>query len=195
MKISSEVKIGIIVTIAIAATIWGLNYLKGRNLLTSVDHYSAVFDEIGGLEKNSKIFIHGYRVGQVGEIIFNSQEGGSLTVNIEIRKDFDIPMNSTIVLYDADFMGTKALQIDLSDSDIYHAPGDTLSTRIKSGLVQQLVQTRVARPLGDLQDQAAGVGRVGGQRFQFGPKPLDERVAVFDHHHTGVVTAEQAVGV
>jgi phospholipid/cholesterol/gamma-HCH transport system substrate-binding protein len=138
MKISSEVKIGIIVTIAIAATIWGLNYLKGRNLLTSVDHYSAVFSEIGGLEKNSKIFIHGYRVGQVGEIIFNSQEGGSLIVNIEIRKDFDIPLNSTIVLYDADFMGTKALQIELSDSDIYHTPGDTLRTRIKSGLVQQL---------------------------------------------------------
>ena len=140
MKISSEAKIGIIVTIAIAATIWGLNYLKGRNLLTSVDVYYAVFNEIGGLEKNSKIFIHGYRVGQVGEITFNSENEGSLSVVLEIRKDFDIPLNSAAVLYDADFMGTKAIQVDLSDDELFHSPGDTLSTVIKPGLTQQLEQ-------------------------------------------------------
>jgi phospholipid/cholesterol/gamma-HCH transport system substrate-binding protein len=140
MKISSEAKIGIIVTLAIAATIWGLNYLKGRNLLTSVDHYSTVYSEIGGLEKNSKIFINGYRVGQVGEIKFNSQEGGSLNVILEIRKDFNIPLYSTAVLYDADFMGTKAIRIELSSNDEFHTPGDTIQSVIKPGLTQQLEQ-------------------------------------------------------
>ena len=57
MRLSSEIKIGIIITIAIAATIWGLNFLKGRNILKPVSTYYAVFDNIGGLEKNSKIFI------------------------------------------------------------------------------------------------------------------------------------------
>ena len=63
MKISSEVKIGIIITIAIAVTIWGLNFLKGRNILKGVNTYFAVFEDVGGLEKNSKIFIKGYEVG------------------------------------------------------------------------------------------------------------------------------------
>ena len=138
MKLSSEVKIGIIVTVAIAATIWGLNFLKGRNLLTATDNYYAIFSEIGGLEKNSKIYINGYRVGQVGEIIFNSTEGGSLTVMLGIRKNFQIPLNSPAVLYDADFMGTKAIQINLSMDTGYHKPGDTLVSQIKSGLTQQL---------------------------------------------------------
>ena len=138
MKLSSEVKIGIIVTVAIAATIWGLNFLKGRNLLTATDNYYAIFSEIGGLEKNSKIYINGYRVGQIGEIIFNSTEGGSLTVMLGIRKNFQIPLNSPAVLYDADFMGTKAIQINLSMDTGYHKPGDTLVSQIKSGLTQQL---------------------------------------------------------
>jgi phospholipid/cholesterol/gamma-HCH transport system substrate-binding protein len=140
MKLSSEVKIGIIVTIAIAATIWGLNFLKGKNLLTSLDSYYAVFKEIGGLEKNNKIYINGYNVGQVGEITFNGSHGGSLTVILEIRKDFRIPVNSKAVLYDADLLGTKAIQIDLSDQDLYQEPGDTLAAEIQPGITQQLEQ-------------------------------------------------------
>ena len=57
MRFSSEIKLGIIITIAIAVTIWGLNFLKGRNILERVDTYYAVYDDINGLEKNSKIFI------------------------------------------------------------------------------------------------------------------------------------------
>ena len=138
MKLTSEAKIGIIITIAIAATIWGLNFLKGRNLLTATDSYYAVFSEIGGLEKNSKIYINGYRVGQVGEIIFNNAEGGSLTVILEIQKNFQVPLNSKAVLYDSDFMGTKAIEIDLSSEVGSHEPGDTLAALIKFGLTQQL---------------------------------------------------------
>ena len=97
-----------------------------------MDNYYAVYDEIGGLEKNNKVFINGYRVGQVGEIIFNSKEGGSLTVILGIQKDFKISLNSTAVLYDSDFMGTKAIQIDLSGEDGFHEPGDTLVAQVKS---------------------------------------------------------------
>ncbi len=138
MKLSSETKIGIIITIAIAATIWGLNYLKGRNLLTSVDNYYTVFNEIGGLEKNSKIYINGFRVGQVGNIYFNSENGGSLTVVLGIRKDYKLPLHSTAVLYDADLLGTKAVRVDLSDEKQNHEPGDTIEAAISPGLAEQL---------------------------------------------------------
>ena len=117
MKFSSEVKIGIIITIAIAVTIWGLNFLKGRNILKGVNTYYAVFDDIGGLEKNSKIFIKGYQVGQVGEIYFTGNGSRNLTVLLGIEKVYDIPVNSEAVLYDADIMGIKAIMIRLSGSE------------------------------------------------------------------------------
>ncbi len=140
MRLSSEIKIGIIITIAIAATIWGLNFLKGRNILQRVDTYYAVYDNIDGLEKNSKIFINGYKVGQVGDIIFNTDGSNSLTVNMEIDKDFKLTVPSVATLYNADFMGTKAIQIILGVSDRIHEPGDTLKAVVRAGLTDQLEQ-------------------------------------------------------
>lgn len=140
MKFTSEAKIGIIVTIAIASVIWGLNFLKGRNLLKATDSYYAVFSEIGGLEKNAKIFINGYRVGQVGEIVFNVNRGGMLTVTLDIQKNFEVPEGSAAILYDADFMGTKAIEIVLAEGTEHHESGDTLPALIKPGLADQLEQ-------------------------------------------------------
>ena len=138
MKISSEVKIGIIITIAIAVTIWGLNFLKGRNVLKGVNTYYAIFEDVGGLEKNNKIFIKGYQVGQVGEIYFTGNGSRDLTVLLGIEKAYDIPFNSEAVLYDADIMGTKAIMIRLSGSDQFHLPGDTIRCLVQYGLTDRL---------------------------------------------------------
>jgi len=140
MKISSEAKIGIIITIAIAVTIWGLNFLKGRNILKGVNTYYAIFEDIGGLEKNSKIFIKGYQVGQVGEIYFTEDGSRDLAVLLGIEKTYDIPMNSEAILYDADLLGSKAILIKISGSDQIHMPGDTILSRIQYGLTARLEQ-------------------------------------------------------
>jgi phospholipid/cholesterol/gamma-HCH transport system substrate-binding protein len=140
MKISSEAKIGIIITIAIAVTIWGLNFLKGRDILKGVNTYYAIFEDIGGLEKNSKIFINGYQVGQVGEIYFTRDGSNHLTVLLGIEKAYDIPLDSEAILYDADLMGTKAIRIRMSGSDQFHEPGDTVMCRIQYGLTARLEQ-------------------------------------------------------
>lgn len=140
MKISSEVKIGIIITIAIAVTIWGLNFLKGRNIMKGVNTYYAIFEDVGGLEKNNKIFIKGYQVGQVSEIYFAEHGSRNLIVLLGIEKAYDIPLNSEAVLYDADLLGTKAIMLSLSESDQNHKPGDTVLSQIQYGLTARLEQ-------------------------------------------------------
>lgn len=138
MKISSEAKIGIIVTIAIVVTIWGLNFLKGRNILQRVHNYYAVFQNIGGLEKNSKIFINGYHVGQVGDIVFSHDGRNNLIVSLGIEKDYRLPEGSTALLYESNFMGTKAIEVKLGSSDRFIEPGDTLPSRIRTGIVDRI---------------------------------------------------------
>lgn len=134
MKISTEVKIGIITVIAIAVTYWGLNFLKGRNVLRAFDEYVVFYNNIGGLEINSKVYLSGFWVGQVNDIYFKPDKQGELTVVLGIRKDYRIPRGSVAELYSADIMGTKAIRINLSGSEVYHEPGDTLNSQIKPGL-------------------------------------------------------------
>jgi len=138
MKLSSEVKIGIIAVIAIAVTYWGLNYLKGRNVLKSFDEYTVFYSDITGLEVNSIIFLSGYRIGQVNDIYFNKDKQGELVVKLGIKEDYNIPRNSIAVLFSADIMGTKAISIQLSDNKESYEPGDTMISYIKPGLTDML---------------------------------------------------------
>jgi len=138
VKISSEVKIGIIAVVAVAVTYWGLNYLKGRNILKSFYEYNAFYDDITGLEINSIIYLSGYRIGQVTDIYFNTDKQGEMTVKLGIRKNYEIPRNSVAELYSADLMGTKAVRIMLSDDNESYRPGDTVTTRIVPGLTEML---------------------------------------------------------
>jgi len=149
MKIAHETKIGIIVTIAIAATIWGINFLKGRNILNPVNNYIAIYEDIGGLEINAKVFMNGYKVGQVSDIYFNDDRSGNLTVLLGIDKGFKIPLNSVAEIYSADLMGTKAVSIIKSKSDQDHASGDTLASSY-----QQELQRKIEEHIIPLKDKA-----------------------------------------
>ena len=151
MKISNEVRVGIIVTVAIAVTIWGLNFLKGRNILKPANEYLVIYNDIGGLDVNSKIFLNGYRVGEVSDVYFNKDRTGKLTVVLGIHKAFKIPENSVAELFSSDLMGTKAVRILMSESDSYHEPGDTLSAGFSPGIEQQ-IQEQIL-PLKDKAEQ------------------------------------------
>jgi phospholipid/cholesterol/gamma-HCH transport system substrate-binding protein len=138
MKISVEVKLGIIITVAIAIVIWGLNFLKGKNILKPVNNYYALYKDVAGLDKNAKVFYKGYRIGQVDEIYFNYDGSEALTVVMSINKSHKIPYNSIAEVYSADLMGTKAIRIIGAESGQVYKPGDTLLTDTSPGLDQQI---------------------------------------------------------
>jgi phospholipid/cholesterol/gamma-HCH transport system substrate-binding protein len=138
MKISTEVKLGIIITAAIAVTIWGINFLKGRNILKPANEYFAFYDDVGGLDINAKIYMNGFRIGQVNDIFFDENGKGELTVVLGINKPFEIPDKSVAEVFSADLMGTKAIRIIKSESNQMHESGDTLLTGFAPGLDQQI---------------------------------------------------------
>jgi phospholipid/cholesterol/gamma-HCH transport system substrate-binding protein len=138
MKISVEAKIGIIVTAAIAVVIWGLNFLKGRNILKPANEYYAFYEDVGGLDKNAKVYLKGFRIGQVNDIYLDEDDSDMLTVAVSINKPFKIPYKSVAEVYSTDLMGTKAIRILDSGSGQMHKTGDTLLTNFSPGLDQQI---------------------------------------------------------
>jgi phospholipid/cholesterol/gamma-HCH transport system substrate-binding protein len=137
MKLSTEVKLGIIITVAIAVVLWGINFLKGRNIFKPANNYLACYNDLGGLDVNAKIYMNGFRIGQVDDIYFNPGND-ELIVVLGINKPFQIPQKSIAEIFSADLMGTKAVRIIKSESDQMHHPGDTLITSFSPGLDQQI---------------------------------------------------------
>lgn len=142
MKITREIKTGIIVITGIALFILGFSYLKSSTFFDDSKTFHAVYDHVGGLQTGTSVSINGFNVGKVNQIKFKGQTG-KLVVSFSVNSDFEFSENSSAELFDTGIIGGKGLQIIPSFDGAPHAKsGDTLKTSIKPGLTE-LVQEKL----------------------------------------------------
>ncbi len=141
MKLSREVKTGLIVTAAIGMLIYGFNFLKGRNIFSSSTNLYAIYKDIGGLVENNPVDINGLKVGQVKSVYMHPDNSGRVVVQLRISETgFKIPKNSQAKI-SFDLLGLKTVNIVLGDSKEYVQNNDTISGAIEENLKQQLDRT------------------------------------------------------
>ncbi len=137
-----EVKVGIMVVIAIFLLYFGLNFLKGINIFSSVSNYYAKYENVGGLVPSSPVYVKGFKVGQVDEVKYDFSRKQSFVIRISISKNIKIPKGTKIELYDDGLMGGKAIQLiftpDMLASHTMYLPGDTIESQVGIGLMGQL---------------------------------------------------------
>ncbi|HVF97220.1 MAG TPA: MlaD family protein, partial [Flavisolibacter sp.] len=94
MKITNEVKVGVLAIAAIIVLIIGFNFLKGSSVFSKPFTLYARFPEIGTLEKSNQVKINGLNVGTVYTYKAADQEVNSILVELRIDKGIAIPKNS-----------------------------------------------------------------------------------------------------
>ncbi|MFA5297533.1 MAG: MlaD family protein, partial [Lutibacter sp.] len=83
MKITRELKTGVVAIVIIALFIWGYNYMKGFNLFNAPSEtYFTEYNDVQGLNISSIVTLNGLEVGKVISIKFNTnpQKRGWLIV-------------------------------------------------------------------------------------------------------------------
>ena len=135
---NKEFKIGLFAIASIIALIFGVNYLKGINILNENRNFYAVYENIGGLQVGSPVLVNGYKVGIVNNINLLAQKKQSLLVTISIDKVFDIPVNTICKIVNQDLMGSKGITLVLSNNNDLIASGDTLIGRIEGSLQEEV---------------------------------------------------------
>ncbi|GAK77320.1 MlaD family protein [Nonlabens ulvanivorans] len=135
MKLSKEVKVGILTVVAIALFIFGYSYLKGSNLLEDNRVYYAVYDNVEGLTKSAPVTINGLRVGNIDDIKF-LDDSGRLIVKFHVNGEFSFSSESTASVYSTSLIGGKALAIvpNFESTAIAAKSGDTLKSKLDKGL-------------------------------------------------------------
>lgn len=137
MKITREIKVGLVFLASIAVFIWGFNFLKGTSLFSGKRVLYAVYDKVDGLEKANKVKVNGLNIGQVSDMDF--MEGSSkIVAEFYIKSKIRIPRNSVARIYATDLLGSKAVEIILGDSEELVESGDTLRSEMESSLKDQL---------------------------------------------------------
>ncbi|MCG2461259.1 MlaD family protein [Flavobacteriaceae bacterium F89] len=143
MKLSREVKTGIIVIGGILLFIMGFSYLKSSPLFESNKIFYAVYQDVGGLQPGTQVTINGLSVGKVNDIRFKDSSG-KLVVTFSIDNNFNFSKNSIAELYDTGIIGGKGIQVKPVFDDAPMAKtGDTLTTSTRPGLTD-LVQEKLA---------------------------------------------------
>ena len=142
MKLTREVKTGILVLLGILAVIMGYSYLKSSSIFDNTRTFYAVYDHVGGLQTGTQVSLNGLVVGNVTGIRFKDTSG-KLLVTFSINNDFEFSKNSSVELYDTGIIGGKGLQImPAFDGAPIAQSGDTLRSGTRPGLTE-LVQEKL----------------------------------------------------
>tara|TARA_R110002020_G_scaffold91560_2_gene222307 strand:- start:43161 stop:44126 length:966 start_codon:yes stop_codon:yes gene_type:complete len=143
LKISREIKTGIIVLGGILLFILGFSYLKSSSLFDNSKTFYAVYKHVGGLQPGTQVSINGFAVGKVNDIRFKDRSG-TLLVTFSVDNEFQFSKNSRAELYDTGIIGGKGIQIKpVMDGAPMAKSGDTLVSDTKPGLTD-MVQQRLA---------------------------------------------------
>jgi phospholipid/cholesterol/gamma-HCH transport system substrate-binding protein len=139
---NKELKIGLLAIVAITALVFGVNYLKGINILSDNRNFYAVYENIGGLQVGGPVMVNGYKVGMVSDIKLLIENNQSLLVAINIEKEFDMASNTVCKIVNQDLMGTKGIALILGDASDLLEIGDTLISDIE-GTLQAEVNAQI----------------------------------------------------
>lgn len=143
LKISREVKIGIVVIIAIGMLYFGLNYLKGINIFQPTSYFYAQYERVDGIVPTTPVMINGYQVGHVSEIVFDYTKEAPITLLITVDNKLVVPQGTIAEVYDTGLMGDKAIQLKLGKSKELMQPGDTLKTSVQGGLMDAVTEALI----------------------------------------------------
>ena len=130
-----EVKIGLIGIAALAMLFFGINYLKGVQMLHASSYYYVEYTDINGLATSSPVFASGYKIGLVRDIQYNHANPGHVVVKVELDEEMKIPKGSTGELV-TEMLGTVKMNLKFNlHSNEYYQPGDTLPGIVNNGLM------------------------------------------------------------
>ena len=111
--LTKNVKIALTVLVGLALLYWGINYLKGINLLTPSNYYFTELDNSEGLLVATPVTVNGFQVGQVREIKYDFTKN-KIMVQLNMEPDLKVPEGSTIDM-ESGLLGGVTMVLKLGD--------------------------------------------------------------------------------
>jgi phospholipid/cholesterol/gamma-HCH transport system substrate-binding protein len=138
MKISNEARVGIIGIVTIAVLIWGINYLKGRNIFSTDYTLYAFYPEADGLEGSSPVLINGVKVGYIEDIQLRTNESPPIRIVLKIDNQYTFGEGSLAKLISTGLMGGKGIRIVASGKQVLMLDQDTIQGLVEPDLISSL---------------------------------------------------------
>ena len=133
------IKTGILFTIIIFITIWGVNYIRSNDLISNQIKLYGIYSDVKELSEGNHVFLNGTKIGKVSKVDFLNGDLNKLVVEFQIRKGIQIPDSSIAMITSTDIMGTMGLKILLNtNTKTFYKSGDTLCSQVENSLSEEV---------------------------------------------------------
>ena len=167
MKISQEVKVGLLAVVALAMLYFGFRFLKGSDFFSSVNQYQVVYDNVDGLTASNPIQINGLAVGRVKSIKILQDQNNKLLVTLDLNKDIRVTQGTKAFLADDGLLGGKLIQLNIDPRKPVLESGSMLVAAKESGL-SALIREKTLPVLNNVDSLTYQLNRIVGQFDQTG---------------------------
>ena len=167
MKISQEVKVGLLAVVTLLMLFFGFNFLKGSDFFSSNHKYRVTYDNIDGLTASNPVQINGLTVGQIRDIKILQDQGNKLLVTIEVKNGIRVTRGSRAVLADDGLLGGKLIRLGIKPGAPELEDGGQLVSAKETGL-SALIKDKTLPVLNNVDSLTYQLNRVVGQFDQTG---------------------------
>jgi phospholipid/cholesterol/gamma-HCH transport system substrate-binding protein len=148
MKISKEVKVGLFMVSSIVLLYFGFNFLKGIDFFSTDKKYFAIYKNIDKLTESNQIYLNGYAVGRVSDIVIQQHKN---RVIVELSIDSKIQVTrSTVAVLNGELLGGRFIQLVYGKPTEVLDSKDTIQTDVAKGLTE-LIQENAQPVAANLQ--------------------------------------------
>lgn len=138
-NISRYAVIGLTFIASIGMLYFGINFLKGVNVLKKQNQYYAVFEDVSKLLISSPVYVKGYQIGLINNISMIGDDPMLFAVGITLKEPLNITADSYLE-YGVDMFGASTVNLMMGTSRDYLQPGDTLTGGMEVGLMDKVAE-------------------------------------------------------
>ncbi len=165
IKVSREVKVGLLAALCLFLLYFGFRFLKGENIFNPSHSYNGRFVELRGLTEQAPVYVRGYKVGLVEEIIYDFSQDTAFTVLVSLNEDVRVVEGSSMRIIADGLLGGSAIEVVIpAGAELTEiAPYSELPADIKPTLVDELRGSMLAQIDSALYSIRVLVDNVNGQ--------------------------------
>lgn len=131
-----ELWVGLLGILALLIIYLLINFFKGVNVLKEGKRFYVKFDNIGEIINTSPIYLNGYKVGNVSNIIYDFNSTDGVFVEINVDKRLNIPQGSYAEVNNK-MLGSSTISLRLGKGNKFVTPGDTINGYLNGGAMQE----------------------------------------------------------
>jgi len=118
MKISNELKVGLLALVALIVFIVGFQYLKGKDIFSDQNTYYVIYDNVQGLVESSPVQYRGLIMGQVENLQIMPNNQNKILATLIVNENIKLSKGSIAQIYSTGLISDKAINLIQNSNNV-----------------------------------------------------------------------------